>query len=267
MLGLKTSSETLSEPGRLQGALRASGPYLEATLARGLPPPEGDLKGALLALRNVLKNVLGETAAKVPATGGQPHPPPEQGSNPQAQRPVPPTLPAGADASEILRQLASDADGALARVRLLQIASLPDADGAPRQDGAPETQPRVWQMELPIGNGRETSVMAIRIERDRRARKGERDGPVWRVRLALELEDAGAVSAAIAYAPPQVSVALWAEQPETSQILKDNAGLLDDALRAAELDVDGIDVQTGHAPDVKRTRKPQSAGGLLDLEG
>ena len=267
LLGLKTSSETLSEPGRLQGALRASGPYLEATLARGQPPPEDDLKGALLALRNVLKNVLGETAAKVPATGGQPHPPPEQGSNPQAQRPVPPTLPAGADASEILRQLASDADGALARVRLLQIASLPDADGAPRQDGAPETQPRVWQMELPIGNGRETSVMAIRIERDRRARKGERDGPVWRVRLALELEDAGAVSAAIAYAPPQVSVALWAEQPETSQILKDNAGLLDDALRAAELDVDGIDVQTGHAPDVKRTRKPQSAGGLLDLEG
>ena len=62
-------------------------------------------------------------------------------------------------------------------------------------------------------------------------------------------------------------MALWAEQPETSQILKDNAGLLDDALRAAELDVDGIDVQTGHAPDVKRTRKPQSAGGLLDLEG
>ena len=55
------------------------------------------------------------------------------------------------------------------------------------------------------------------------------------MRLALELEDAGAISAAIAYAPPQVSVSIWAEQPETSRILRDNAGLLDDATLGREI--------------------------------
>ena len=268
LLGLKVPSEKLAEPASLQSALRASGPYLEAALARGLAPPQGDLKNALLALRNVLKSVLGDTAPRLPATGGQTHPVPDQGSNPQAQRPAPPSIPQGADAAEIMRQLAADTEGALARVRLLQIASLPDADGVPRQDGTPENQPRVWQMEVPIGTGREASVMGIRIERDKRAKKGDRgDGTVWRVRLALELEDAGAISAAIAYAPPQVSVSIWAEQPETSRILRDNAGLLDDALRAAELDVDGIDVQTGRAPDTKRPRSALPVGGLYDREG
>lgn len=166
-----------------------------------------------------------------------------------------------------MRQLAADTQGALARVRLLQIASLPDLDAGPRPDGAGDAQPRVWQMEVPVAAGRETTVLAVRVEEDRRKRTGEREGPVWRVRFAIDLPEAGAISAAITYTAPRISVALWAEREETSRVLAAEASTLGDALRAAELDVEAVDVETGTGPAALRAQKPGSPGRYIDREG
>lgn len=263
LLGLRLPAADAGDATKLQKALQSSGLFKESLLARGLPPAEGDLKAALLSLRSILREVLDPAATRLPAGNARSQPPPERDGNPQAQRPSASTLPSNADTQTVLRQLAGDTEGALARMRLLQMASLPDADGIPRQESSEQSQ-RVWQAELPLGDGRETRTLGIRIERDGRGRKGDQEAPVWRVRLALELEDAGPVSVAIAYSTPQISVGLWAERPETSAALSAGTPVLGEMLQAADLDVESIEVQTGNAPPGQRKGQ---AGGFLDRRG
>ncbi|MCB1471377.1 MAG: flagellar hook-length control protein FliK [Rhodobiaceae bacterium] len=274
LLGLRLPADALSDPQRLQAGVKASGTFLEAALGKG-QAAQGDLKSALLALANALRDAGEDGATQVPARAPLPQAgknetapqPPERHAAPQPQRPSAPALPLTAGADDVLRQLAADTQGALARVRLLQIASLPDTNGGPRPDPASDAQPRVWQTEVPVAIGRETSVLGLRIEEERRKRSDGGQEPVWRVRFAVDLPQAGAISAAITYTAPRISVALWAEREETSQALAAEASALRDVLQAADLDVEALDIQTGIGPAGARAQKPGAPGRLVDREG
>ncbi|MFN0262381.1 flagellar hook-length control protein FliK [Tepidamorphus sp. 3E244] len=263
LLGLRVNSDALGDGQQLRAGLQRSGNFLESSLARQLPSG-GDLKAALLGLKSVLSSLLGDEAR----TSGEPGAgkAPDRGSNPQAERPATATLRPNVPIPEMMRQLLGETDGALNRMRLLQIASLPDGDGQPRTD-AQEPGGRVWQMALPIADAGRTAIAGIRIAEERRQNDKDEDRRAWRVRLSLDLDGAGAIAASIVYAPPNVSVALWAEEDETLALLKRNAGLLSDALTAAELDVDSIDIEAGRPPDIPRAKKQAVAGSFYNREG
>src|SRR5690606_28492526 len=110
----------------------------EAMLARGqVPLPQADMKSALLALRQTLVNWLGQQAAVAAAS---PIPPPLKGGVPRAPAGAPPPLDPDAPPETIGRHLLERADSALARLRLHQHASLPDAMGRNAD----------WSMDLPV---------------------------------------------------------------------------------------------------------------------
>ena len=132
-----------------------------------------------------------------------------QGS--QTAQPVAlPVLSSAAPASEIARHLLDDADAAIARQTLLQIASLPDrADIAgPRPD---QVAPR-WNFEIPFATPLGTAIVQFDISRDAAGHDVEAAKRVWRARFSLDVEPTGPVHAVVSLtgdivihegAPPQ----------------------------------------------------------------
>ena len=165
VLGFRISPESLATPKGLQAALANAGTLMEARLAalpEGAPLPP-DLKTALLRLRSALTDW---TATVTDTSGETPKPavhekPPIRGALPHGQPPQPATLADGAPASELARTLTERTEAALARLTLLQAASLPDGP-APRAEPAAQT----LQMEVPIRLGAETAIAQFQIQRD-----------------------------------------------------------------------------------------------------
>ncbi len=247
LFGLRVTPAAVSDPAGLRASVARAGPFLEAALARG-QVVTGDQKAALLALRGLLQGFLGDKAAQAMPRAAGTAPPPDRGGMPQAQQPATATLPVSAGAEEIARALLAGSEATLARLRLLQIANLPDSDGAPRADAATDAQPRTLQIELPLARGQETATLAIRIAQEESRRKDHGDERIWRVRFALDLAETGSVEAMVTYIARQVSVTVWAERDETAASLRAGLTELGDALAAAQLEIDEMAVLTGQAP-------------------
>ncbi len=120
----------------LQRAVARSGVFLESQLAAGSGGTQiqGDLKALLLNVQRALGNWLGADAQSAVVSGKQP-PPPQAGAMPRAA--MPPAAPGFADDASpetIGKTLLSQTDAALSRLRLHQMASLPDR---PRCCGGP----------------------------------------------------------------------------------------------------------------------------------
>jgi hypothetical protein len=213
---------SVGNPTGLRQALRDSGLFLEAKLARTTPPQvaaapggnpapakaaelSGDLKANLLRLVQALRNnaansapagarpaggTPGVPAAATPGTpvlATAPLPaaalaaarlPPGTLLDPGAplQRGHPPLPPVAAQFARLQEQamnrgeLLRQAEGALARVQLNQLSSLPQE----------RAQAAEWLIEMPVRRDGETDVWGLRISRDpergRRARRGSRAG-------------------------------------------------------------------------------------------
>ena len=185
-------------------------------------------------------------------------PPPLRGGAPSAQAVAQPSIGGDATPAEAVRRLVDDADGAIARQTLLQIASLPDRADAGRVDLG---QPR-WQFEIPFATPQGTAVAQFEIARDG---GGGKAAPVasriWRARFSLDVEPAGPVHAMVTLSGDTTSVRMWAERPETAARLRETAGQLGQALRQAELEPGDIVIGNG-APPPPAT--PARAGHFLD---
>ena len=120
---------------------------------------------------------------------------------------------------------------ALSRQTLLQAASLPDAVSL---DAPRDTGPR-WTFEVPFATGQGTAILPFEVARDGRAAPAEPQAAAWRARFSLDLEPMGPVHALVTLSGDRASVTLWAERHATAAQLNDNAPMLGDALRAAEL--------------------------------
>lgn len=221
----------------LQTALRGSGVFQEAGLARGqVALPQADMKSALLALRQTLTTWLGQQA---PVTAVAYIAPPLKGSVPRARASeAPPQLDPGDPPETIGRQLLDRTESALARVRLHQHAALPDALGRTGD----------WSMDLPVLVGSQQTLMHIQIHRDQGNETAEAGDRGWQLRFALNLPGLGEVGAQVSLRAGATGVMLWATEPATSAALEADLGLLRDSLAATGLNPSAVIVRHGAPP-------------------
>jgi hypothetical protein len=229
----------------LERAVAKSGVYLEASLAKALPTT-GDAKSGLLALRDALGKWLGE-APVAPAV--REAPPPLKGLPLRAPAAGLPPLPDAA--RDVARTLHGQADAAVSRTKLMQMASLPDADVA-RPINTPV------RMELPFLIGHELVMAQIQIAREGSRREAERKRG-WTMRFALNFSATGEVGAEVGLLGKAVNVALWAVEPETAEAMQAALPELGAALEALGLDPGAVRIRQG-APEPE---KPVS-GRLVD---
>jgi len=177
-------------------------------------------------------------------------PPPYRGAPLAAQAVAAPAIAADAAPHEIAQKLTAEIDGAIARTTLLQVASLPEQPDQPRAEPAQR-----WNFEVPFATPQGTAIAQFEVSRDARAARADPQTRTWRVRFSLDVEPMGPVHAMIALAGSRTSVTLWAERAATAARLNENAAMLSDALRAAELEPTDFSARLG-APPVARQAAP-----------
>jgi flagellar hook-length control protein FliK len=197
-------------------------------------------------------------------------PPPYRGAPTAAQPAAAPSISTDMTPRDIGKVLLGETDAAIARQTLLQAASLPDHLAATSANPAnaasglnvriDPTGPR-WLFEVPFATPQGSTVAQFEIARDGHRGPTEGAKPAWRARFSLDLEPIGPVHAQIALSGTRAAVTLWAERPDTSAKLRDNAGRLAEALRQAELEPGDVLVRAGAPP---RPREPVASGRFLD---
>jgi Flagellar hook-length control protein FliK len=185
-------------------------------------------------------------------------PPPLSGALPAAQPVLPPTLLSNSPAERAMQRLLADAEAAIARQTLLQVASLPgQADtAAGRLDPA---SPR-WNFEIPFATPQGTAMAQFEISRDGGGSPVEGAKRVWRARFTLSVEPSGPVHALVSLSGDRTSVRIWAERPATAAQLRAGAAQLSQALSRAELRPGDIVIQDG----MPTQAAPARAGHFLD---
>ena len=126
----------------------------------------------------------------------------------------------------------SHTEAALAHLKLLQIASLPDSPQASPHNQ--EQGPR-WMFEIPFSTPHGSAIAQFEIRRDGRGATAEQSGPVWRARFSLDVEPIGPVHAQIVLMGGRAWVTLWAEREASVQILRQNEKLLSQALKESDV--------------------------------
>jgi hypothetical protein len=194
----------------------------------------------------------GSTAAPAPA---KPPVPPYRGGPMAAQPPALASTSVDAEPRAVAERLLADTDAALARHTLLQAASLPDA-GDVRTDRADAR----WTFDIPFLTPQGTAVAQFEIARDgRRAAMADNGEPAWRARFSLDMEPMGPVHVHISLSHTRAAVTLWAEREASAARLRQDAPLLAQALREAELEPGDVLVRSGEPP-----RPAAAAGRFLD---
>ncbi|MDT3686997.1 MAG: flagellar hook-length control protein FliK [Pseudorhodoplanes sp.] len=256
VLGQRPAAPATGDALKLQNALQQT-----ALLSRdaAMPPSAGDLKSALLGLRQALQTWLApkaETSLPVPATSAPapahtPAPPLRNGPT----VPQPPALPglAALPLREAGLRLLAETDAALARHTMLQIASLPDDPAAPRSvDNAQRLV-----LDIPLVTPQGTAIVQLRIERDeKRAAKGKK-ASVWQAMFSIDTEPLGPVHARVAMVGDTANVSLFAERGDSAAALRDNIPLLQAGLAEAAVEPGDIRCARG-APAT-----PAVASGLF----
>jgi hypothetical protein len=178
-------------------------------------------------------------------------PPPYRGAPLAGQAPAAPSIAPDGAPHDIAERLISGTDGALARQTLLQVASLPEQPNMPRADAAQR-----WSFEVPFATPQGTAIAQFEVSRDGRAAKVDPLTRVWRARFSLDTEPMGPVHAMIALTGARTSVTLWAERITTATRLNENAAMLREALRAAELEPADFQARVGAPPQAAKQAAP-----------
>lgn len=247
----------------LQRAIARSGLFLESQLAagRGATQLQGDLKALLLTVQRALGNWLGPDAQSAVLLAKQP-PPPQPGAMPRAAPPAAAALAADASPEDIGKALLSQTDAALSRLRLHQMASLPDRPEAPsaRQD---------IRMEIPVTIGQQPGILSLVIspdDDDQDAEKKKKKG--WRVQFAVNASVIGEVGAEIGLLGERTNVVLSAAEPEAAEALEADIAELSEALEAVGLTPGVLRVRRIAAPPPKSgfQQAENNSGKLLDRD-
>jgi hypothetical protein len=218
------------DAAQIATSIKNSGLFLEAKLANLMPgaaPPTGDLK----ALLSGAKAGLSHAASAFGERANVAAPPAE---------------------------LARMVEGAVERIKLQQIASLPDHPGMNITDD--RSQPMRLALQIPLaiqGQERpETAMIGLMIEHQPRPdlppgvlvdEEGENksEGFPWKVRIAVDLEETGPVQAEIALRGQRVAVTLWAERKSMAEDARAAIGALHQALTGAAFEVTSLEVRDG----------------------
>ena len=234
LLARLAPSTQMQQAGGVRTALRDSGVLLEWLLAR-YPQATGqiaqaDFKVALLRLiarlrRNPASGSPSATDSGLPGQGAFVH------------------------------QLLEQAEGALARIQLLQLQPLESPD---RVDLA---------FQIPLAHGEDTDELYLRIRQkleDETAAERESDmrERAWEVSLRFRFAGNEALAARLNIAGRRTSVTWWAEDARVAAAVEAACPILAEQLQALDLEVDVIRCHRGQAPpEPTDTTRPQ--GGLI----
>jgi flagellar hook-length control protein FliK len=140
--------------------------------------------------------------------------------------------------------LLQQAEAALARIQLHQLAALP-------REG--ERGLLEWLFELPIRRGEDIDLWSMRVFAEHRQKQQEtrQQTPNWSVQLAFDLPGLGPMQVQLQLAGEQVSTRFWAEHQDTLPLLREHMHELRQALSEAGLDVGELECQPGPRPAVK----------------
>jgi hypothetical protein len=148
--------------------------------------------------------------------------------------------------------LAHRLEGALARVALDQLASLPRPDGS-----------QVWRMEIPFGGESGAARLLIASEERKREGKGGKEGERhWTVTLELEPPGLGRLFARVLWNGVRIDAYLWSDRPETLARVRENTEILRARMEQAGLEVGHL-AALERAPTSERAEPNQTP--LLDL--
>ncbi len=233
----------LATPEGLARAIRDSGIFFEARLAAaaGLVAafPDGDVKGHLLALLNQLR----------PPRPEAPFTPGTKTADQPSTRSEPKSA-SGADFPK-LDALAQQVEGALARVSLDQLASLP------RQDGA-----QTWQLEIPFADSGRGDTAKLRITAEEKHTRGGETSQSWSVNLELRPPGLGSFCARVVLLDGSIDTYLWSDTADTAESISKHRELLRARLEQAGLAVGRLEALE-QAPAPIRTER--IAPSLLDI--
>lgn len=224
----------------LKGAVAASGVFAEAHMAQGpAPQAAGDMKLALFILRDAVRGWLGEDSKRMQPGADRPAQAGRSANTPASARME---SPAGV-AREMARVLLAQTDAALARLRVAQVAALPER----AEPGAMVTtdQNGSLHVALPLSAGGRPGFLSMQIDRDGSGRAEEDESGGWRVRFSLDAEPAGPAQAVVGLKAGEVSVSLWAERGETAAVLAAQEPLLRDMLKQAGLEAGALAIRRG----------------------
>ena len=228
-------------PEGLKEAIQRAAVPAEALVARG-EPNIPDVKTLIVALRSLLA-----LADRQPNAGLAPDAePPHRDGAPAAVRPALPRLEIDADAGHVATILTREADQAVERSRLHQLASLPET--------RPGDQTRQHlSFDLPLALGQQTAIAGFRIDREKRQSKAANSGAIdsWGVRFAIDADGLGPVHAHLRLTGSAVSVSLWAEDRTTRQRFLDALPTLEAALAENALDIGELAILGGRPADPK----------------
>lgn len=248
----------VSRSDGLRQAVTDSGLHLErrlAAVAAGAEPPatiRGDQKGQLAALLNQVFKAL-EARPRTTGGSGQPLPAAAQGRTAPATPPPPPQLPSLATPGgmgEALTELARQADGALARTQLHQLALLA-GDALP------------FFFELPVRDGRGVDLLQFRMDRD--GDGDDKDGErTWRVMVSFNFERLGPMHAVIHLAEEAIATTWWAEHPATARFLERHLETLTQRLQDMGLRVANMTCAQGRPPMADDTPGSPGREGFIN---
>jgi len=168
--------------------------------------------------------------------------PPFAGATPAPQAAVEATIDLINRIGNLRTDLLRQAEAALARIQLHQLASQPrDADRGWLE----------WLFELPVRRGDEFDLWSMRIAREARDKSApvRRAQPRWSVQLAFDLPGLGPVQAQVTLQGERVSTRFWAGKENTLPLFRAHLQELQRMLGDAGLEVGELDCQPGPMPE------------------
>jgi hypothetical protein len=258
LLATRLDGEKPITADALKAALQASGVLHEANSTRSNAPVL-DAKALLSLLKAALepKEATREVFSlrTEPARSDPVRPEPPRTDGPvTAQKAVLASLATEPRAEVITATLAREVTEASDRLRLHQMASLPEAQNKTEAV-------RQLNMELPVALGQQTAMAGFRVERDRRRRAGSAEAvDSWGVRFAIDADGIGPVHAHLRLQGAAISVSIWAEDAGTHKLFVEALPHLEAALREGALDVHDLMVFSGRPAEAPR----RAEGRFLD---
>jgi hypothetical protein len=225
------TSERIS-PRVIESLFLASGLFLEARLARADRAEPQDLKAALLRLVALLQPGGSEALPDSPFVALFQRL--FKGVREKNDNLVALSLELQ---DKALKQLRQAAEGALAKLEIRQLNSLPQQDEA-----------RVlWQFALPLRDEDQVRDLEIQIEREK-AREANQDGDRWTVNLHFDFASTGPLDVRVNLKQETVDVALWALRQETLEQVTHQLPQLHRRLEQVGLEVRQLNLYRGTAP-------------------
>lgn len=164
------------------------------------------------------------------------------------------------DDLEILLKLAA---GAISRLQSHQLGSLEQTRST--SEGNLQT---TWQLEIPVRYGQDIMPLQVKVQREDTPEedKAEENNSseikesrekFWKIELAFDLEPLGALQVQAQLIRGSLSSQLWAERPESAELINQELDYLRERLVASGLEVGELACNHGAPPQGKRTTLEQ----------